>query len=125
MDKKSFLESNLSARDFLEEKEQLWEMANLRPVETGLPMVIWVSPATGREQHSPRIKVQSVHGDRLSPDRLCSVSISLDPKLVAGSLSAGDCQIVFSFVKKNYELLMQYWRSEITTTEFVKSFQKY
>jgi hypothetical protein len=41
-----------------------YEMANLYPRETGLPMTVWINPR-GRAQHDVRIKVHTTHGNRM------------------------------------------------------------
>jgi len=42
---------------FFKEKEELFEMSNFWPKDTGLEYVIWVSAKSGREKHGARIKV--------------------------------------------------------------------
>ena len=42
-------------------EDELFEMVNLVPRLTGLPMTIWVSPR-GNARHGPRIKVNMTHG---------------------------------------------------------------
>ncbi len=47
------------------EAEDLYEMANLYPKHTGLPMVIWVSER-GHARHDARVKVSTKHGTRMN-----------------------------------------------------------
>jgi hypothetical protein len=46
------------------DNDTLFEMANLFPADTGLPMVIWASER-GRARHDVRIKVNQSHGTRM------------------------------------------------------------
>ena len=60
------------------EADELFEMGNLFPRTTGLPMTVWVSPR-GNARHDARVKVNMTHGDQMniangrrrSPDPAC------------------------------------------------------
>jgi hypothetical protein len=43
--------------------DELFEMANLFPRATGLPMTVWVGPR-GNARHDVRVKVNVTHGDQ-------------------------------------------------------------
>jgi hypothetical protein len=47
------------------ESDELFEMANLFPRTTGLPMTVWVSPR-GNTRHDVRVKVNTTHGDQMN-----------------------------------------------------------
>ncbi len=49
------------------ESDELFEMANLFPRTTGLPMTVWVSPR-GNARHDVRVKRQ--HDPRQSDDHI-------------------------------------------------------
>lgn len=49
----------------MDEAEELYEMANLYPKHTGLPVVIWV-PERGHARHDVRVEVSTKHGDRMN-----------------------------------------------------------
>ncbi len=66
-----------------DETEDLFEMANLSPALTGLPMIVWISER-GRARHDARVKVSLVHGRRARPDRTASVSVRPNVEVVAG-----------------------------------------
>lgn len=70
--------------DIIIEQEELFEMANFRQSETGLNRIIWVSPRSGREKHSARIKVQNTTSNKVNPNNWVSVSISGRPKSGGG-----------------------------------------
>src|ERR1700683_809932 len=48
------------------EPDDLYEMANLFPDDTGLPVTVWVSPR-GRARHAARIKVCRTAGNKMVP----------------------------------------------------------
>jgi hypothetical protein len=45
----------------MSEADELYEMANLYPAETGLPMTVWVSPR-GRARHDVRVRSTEAMG---------------------------------------------------------------
>ena len=47
------------------EPEDLFEMANLFPCTTGLPVIAWVSPR-GNARHDVRVKVNMTHGNQMT-----------------------------------------------------------
>jgi hypothetical protein len=49
------------------QSDELFEMANLFPRTTGLPMTVWVSPR-GNTRHQVRVKLNMSPGDQM--DRL-------------------------------------------------------
>ena len=46
--------------------QDAYEMTNLYPRHTGLPMTVWVSPR-GCAWHAARVKVHMAHGDPTPP----------------------------------------------------------
>jgi hypothetical protein len=100
------------------EAEDLYEMANLYPKHTGLPMVIWVSER-GRARHDVRIKVSTRHGERMNIHDTAVVAIR-PPALLAGVLSPADRQAVFRWIAINEASLVDYWDRTIDTVELVQ-----
>src|SRR5690348_5606048 len=68
-----------------EEASDLYEMANLFPEDTGLPMTVWVSPR-GRARHTARMKVCRVPGNKMVPSNTVVMRIEPEPGLVKGKL---------------------------------------
>jgi hypothetical protein len=99
--------------------DDLFLMANLRPDETGLPMVVWVSER-GNARHDARIKVSQAHGPRIDPNNTASVAIRPAPRVVAGTLSADDLRVVGDWVRLNEAALLDYWNSAISTMELFR-----
>lgn len=103
-------------------EDELFEMVNLVPRLTGLPMTIWVSPR-GNARHGPRIKVNMTHGRSMSSSNLATVAVDVSPWLVAGYLSGADLQAVSDWVKRNEAVLVDYWDFRIDTDELLQRLQ--
>jgi hypothetical protein len=96
--------------------EAPFEMANLYPRHTGLPVTVWVSPR-GRARHAARVKVCRRPGDRMDPTDLVSVSIRPTPRAIDGDLPPEVMQAVSAWIACNEEALMNYWDGAIDTIE--------
>lgn len=109
-----------------EDEDSLLEMSNLGPSDTGLAMTIFVSQNMG-VKHGPRIKV--FPRGRVSVDRAISISISGNPRIVAGKLtkdfSKDDIKKSFEFIVKNEKLLLQFWSDlNMGTSDFLSKVKK-
>jgi hypothetical protein len=100
-------------------EDDLFLMANLRPADTGLPMVVWVSER-GSTRHDARIKVSQAHGPRIDPSNTATVAIRPSPHLIAGTLSAADLRAVAAWITLNEAALIDYWNSQISTVELIQ-----
>jgi hypothetical protein len=103
-------------------QEDLFEMANLSPALTGLPMVVWVSER-GRARHDVRVKVHQAHGRQISIGNTATVAVRPAPRLVAGRLSPADMQAVSEWIRLNEAALVDYWDSRIYTDELIQRLQ--
>ena len=101
-----------------DESEDLYEMANLYPDTTGLPMTVWVSPR-GNARHDIRVKVNMTHGDRMDITNTAVVAVRPTPRLVAGQLSPADAQAVFAWISLNADALVAYWDGQIDTARLI------
>ena len=101
------------------DSDELFEMANLYPRTTGLPMTVWVGPR-GNARHDVRIKVNMVHGDHKTIDNTAVVGIRPDPHLIAGRLSQGDQRAVFNWIGLNESAIIGYWDGSIDTAELIQ-----
>jgi hypothetical protein len=95
-----------------------FEMANLYPRDTGLPMTIWVSPR-GRARHDARIKVCLAPGDRMDARNTAVVAVRPEPRLVSGALAAREFAPVARWIRINTEALIDYWNGTLSTVELV------
>jgi hypothetical protein len=91
-------------------EDELYLMANLRPDDTGLPMVVWISERD-RARHDVRVKVAPVHGYRASPYDTASVGARPSPRVLAGSLSTGDLHAVSRRIALNEPVIVDYWEA--------------
>jgi hypothetical protein len=96
--------------------DQLFEMANLFPRTTGLPMTVWVSPR-GNARHDARVKVNITHGDQMNIANTAVVGIRPSPRVIAGHLSPDDQRAVFEWVSLNTAAIVEYWDGRIDTIE--------
>jgi hypothetical protein len=99
-----------------EDTDDLFEMANLYPRETGLPMTVWVSPR-GDARHEIRVKVNMAHGDQMNIANTAIVGVRPTPRVIAGRLAAADAQAIFQWVMLNTDALVAYWEGRIGTIE--------
>lgn len=101
-----------------EEDIDLFEMANLYPRDTGLPMTIWVSPK-GNARHAARIKVCTTPGDRMDASNTAVVAVRPHPRLLHGELAPQDLDAVSRWIATNATALIDYWEGETSTVELV------
>jgi hypothetical protein len=96
------------------EPEDLFEMANLYPSTTGLPMTVWVSPR-GNAHHELRVRVNMTHGDQIDIADTAVVVVRPTPCVIAGQLSPAGAQAVFRWISLNTDALVAYWEGQIDT----------
>jgi hypothetical protein len=102
-----------------DDTDDLFEMANLSPALTGLPMVVWISER-GRARHDARVKVSLAHGRRARPDRTASVSVRPTVEIVAGpELDRRDLELVRQWIELNREAIIAYWNNDLLTDEVI------
>src|SRR5436853_3771078 len=87
--------------------DDLFEMANLFPRTTGLPMTVWVSPR-GNARHDVRVKVNMTHGNQMNVANTAVVGIRPTPHVITGQLSADDERAVFEWIALNTAALVAY-----------------
>ena len=98
------------------EAYDLFEMANLFPATTGLPMTVWVSPR-GNARHDIRVKVNMTHGNQMDPINTAVVGIRPTPHMLAGTLKPDEQRAVFEWVSLNTRALIEYWEGDIDTIQ--------
>lgn len=102
------------------ETDELFEMANLYPRTTGLPMTVWVGPR-GNARHDVRIKVNMTHGNQMNIDNTAVVGVRPAPHLMAGRLSSDDERLVFEWIRINGTAIVAYWDGNIDTAELIQT----
>ena len=109
----------LGSAGSMSEAEAPYEMVNLVPRMTGLPMTVWASPR-GQARHDVRIKVNPTHGRQMVIRDAVSVAVRPAARVIAGMLSPADRQAVFNWIALNAEALVDYWEFQIDTDEFLQ-----
>ena len=102
------------------EAEDLFEMANLYPDTTGLPMTVWVSPR-GNAQHDVRVKVNMTHGNQMNIANTAIVGVRPRPRVITGRLLPADTRAVFEWVTLNRDALVAYWDGRIDTARMIQA----
>jgi hypothetical protein len=97
------------------EEDDLYEMANLFPRTTGLPMTVWVSPR-GRARHDARVKVSLTPG-KMDIGHTAVVGTLPSPKLIEGNLASVDVELVSQWISANEEALIDFWNEIIDSVE--------
>lgn len=101
------------------DEEDFFDMANLPPEVTGLPMVVWISER-GRARYDIRLKVSLVHGRRAHPDQTASVSVRPTVDVVAGpALDPHDLVLVRRWIELNRDTILAYWNGDLFTDEAI------
>jgi hypothetical protein len=105
----------LTEQYIIAEANQMMEMANLNPGDTGLPLVIWVGPVGG--QHGPRVKISNTPG-KMSDDYFV-MTVDKTPVVTTPrscKVSAATVHDVADWIMLNYDVLMQLWQAYETGT---------
>jgi hypothetical protein len=103
--------------------EDIYEMANLSPRMTGLPMSIWVSPR-GNARHDVRIKVNVAHGRQMKIDNTAVVAVRPSPRVVSGELSSADQQAVAEWIALNAQVVIDYWDDKLDTDQMLENLKR-
>jgi hypothetical protein len=106
----------------MSEAEAPYEMVNLVPRMTGLPMTVWASPR-GQARHDVRIKVNPTHGRQMIIRDAVSVALRPVPRVIAGTLLPVDRQAIFQWLAMNEAALVDYWEFRIDADEFLQRLQ--
>src|SRR6516225_11321249 len=111
------IEQAVAPADDIEfDDRDLFEMANLYPDTTGLPMTVWVSPR-GKARHDVRVKVNMTHGDQMNIANTAVVGVRPAPHLIAGHLSPDDQRAAFEWISLNTAAIVEYWDGRIDMIE--------
>jgi hypothetical protein len=100
--------------------DALFEMANLYPRTTGLPMTVWVSPR-GNARHDVRVKVNMTHGNQMTVDNTAVVAVRPSPHTIAGRLSLDDEKAVSAWIALNEAAIVAYWDGDIDTLQLAQA----
>lgn len=104
-------------------QDELFEMANLYPRTTGLPVTVWVSPRGGA-RHDVRVKVSRQGGDRMVLDDTVVVGVRPEPGLIEGQLDPATFAAVAAWISLNRDVLVAYWDGAADTAELIQRLQR-
>ena len=119
--------------EVLDEDEELFEMSNVRKIDTRLPVNIWLDDhgvSRNNTHNLPRIKFQANKADKVNGK---GIPISIDkvkPEILIDNykdfteLNNYEIGQVKNFIIRNYDLSMKYWNQEIYITDFLKQVKK-
>jgi hypothetical protein len=96
--------------------DDLYEMTNIYPRTSGLPMTVWISPR-GRARHDVRVKVCRVPGNRMIPEDTAVVAVRPVPALVEGELDGAALAAVSRWIELNRDALVGFWDGEMDGVE--------
>jgi hypothetical protein len=104
-------------------EDDLYEMTNVYPRTSGLPMTVWISPR-GRARHDVRVKVCRVPGNRMIPDDTAVVSVRPRPVLLEGDLDAESLRAVQAWIALNRDVLVEFWNGELDGVELAQRLRR-
>ncbi len=99
-----------------------YEMANLFPRTTGLPLTVWVSPRGGA-RNDARIKISLTQG-KMDLDNVAVVGIRPKPRLISGKLGADELALVLQWISLNSDALLELWEETIDSVELGRKLKK-
>ncbi len=101
-------------------EDDLFLMANLSPLFTGLPFVVWIS--TRNAPHDIRVKVS--RGPKAIPEDLISVALRPTLRVIGEEpLNGEELRLLNQWVKLNWDTLLAYWNGEIFTEQAIARLQ--
>lgn len=97
--------------DRLIEQAYLWEMATVAKQKTNLKVLVYISPKQG--SHGPRIKFLNDYGNRMIPEKLVSMTIEDEPRIIDTKnkivISQTDLDKLKQWVILNKQVLLDLW----------------
>jgi len=93
----------------------------LAPKDTGLPMTVCLETRDS-DHNRAQIKVSLNRRRKFSLNRLVSVSISDDPRIVGGTrLPRQDLRLVRAWILLNREVLLRHWNHNLSTEDMMEA----
>ena len=96
------------------EGQATYEMANLQPERTGLPLVVFISQKGGA-RHDVRVKV--ARAPRVRPSEMVTVALRPSVRVVRGRLDPQDLALLRQWIDINEQILIDYCNGVIGYTE--------
>lgn len=93
----------------------------LTPKDTGLPMTVCLTKRDN-DHYKAQIKVSLNRRRKLNLNRLVSVSISDDPRIVGGTrLPSQDLRLVRAWILLNRDALLRHWKHNLSTEDMMEA----
>ena len=110
-------------------EEKLFEMSNLRKIDTGLPVNIYISSGGPTNQkHGPRLKAMINIGDKFDPYKTVSIMLKRDitENDIVGyhKLPAKIIDSLRQYINLNYDVLMAHWDDKIGSVEVIQQLKR-
>lgn len=106
----------------------LFEMSNFRKHETGLPINIYVSDGRSFGNKLPRLKMMIDQSDKMDVSNTVSVlikkNITVDDIIGYAKIPSKIFQDIRDYININYDVLINYWNGDISTTELTQNLKK-
>lgn len=104
--------------NFLNNENQLFEMANIHPEESGIkPMLYSTFNGKNKFKHGPRVKVETINLGLVS---ILLPDITLDKKYNIKTIENEDKRLIneaIKYIKKNLNVFMNHWNGQIRDDE--------
>jgi hypothetical protein len=104
-------------------EDDLYEMTNIYPDTSGLPMTVWIRPRSN-ERHGPRIKVCTMPGPRMLPHDTVTVTLPPIRVIPPGGLSTSDFRAVSDWIVLNEGAIQDHWDGTIDGIQFALRLRK-
>jgi hypothetical protein len=96
------------------EGQATYEMANLQPERTGLPLVVFISQRGGARRD---VRVKVARAPRVRPSEMVTVALRPSVRVVRGRLDPQDLALLRQWIDINEQILIDYWNGVIGYTE--------
>ena len=106
------------------EADELFEMVNIHPGDSGLPMAVWAGPRGHARHDVVWVKVNIAHGNQMSIGNTAVVAVRPSPRLITGKLSSDDLRAVSEWLRLNEAALVAHWDGQISGIELGRRLQK-
>ena len=98
-------------------EDDLYEMANIFPADSGLPVTVWVRPR-GNERHGPRIKVCTIPGPRMLPRDTVTVTLPPTVRVIPpGGLPPSELRQIARWIRLNEAPIRAHWEGQVSAIE--------
>jgi hypothetical protein len=117
------MNAHLPIQEATSEETDLFEMSNLYPKHTGLPMTVWVG-VKGGARHDVQVKICRAHGNHMDIHDTAVVSVRPTPELIEGPLRSADLKAVQAWIALNAKAIIGHWDGDLDSMDLALALQK-